>query len=53
MPNRNWTPEMVDRFNRLTTAEVGECMEFLPTDYLEWAVRFEALARVEDEDAQS
>ena len=32
------------RMNRLTPEEVAQVMEKLPTDALEWAVRFEALA---------
>lgn len=40
-----WTPEMVQRFNRLTKEEIAQAMETLPTDALEWAVKFEALSR--------
>lgn len=35
--------EFADRMNRLTSEEVAQSMEKLPTDALEWAVKFEAL----------
>jgi len=40
----DWTPEMVDRFNRATPEQIAQAMERLPTDALEWAVKFEALS---------
>ena len=43
----NWTPEMVRKFNSLTKEEILQAMEQLPTDALEWAVKFEALGQKE------
>lgn len=39
--------EFADRMNRLTPEEIATAMERLPTDALEWAVRFEAARRDE------
>lgn len=36
--------EWADALNRLTPEQIGKAMEALPTDALEFAVRFEALA---------
>lgn len=39
------TPEeLAHRMNNLTPEEIAQAMEKLPTDVLEWAVRFEAMA---------
>lgn len=39
------TPQQfADRMNRLTPEEIAQAMESLPTDVLEFAVRFEALS---------
>lgn len=35
--------EFADRMNCLTKEEIAQAMEKLPTDALEWAVKFEAL----------
>jgi hypothetical protein len=42
--------EFADRLNRMSPEEVALAMESLPTDVLEWAVRFEALARADEPD---
>lgn len=34
--------ELAERMNRMTQEQVAAVMESLPTDVLEWAVRFEA-----------
>ena len=39
--------EFARRFNNLGAEEVAQAMESLPTDALEWAVRFEAAAHTE------
>jgi hypothetical protein len=39
--------EFAERMNRLSPEEVARAMESLPTDVLEWAVRFEALAHTD------
>jgi len=36
--------EFPARLNSLTPEQIAESMEQLPTDVLEWAVRFEALS---------
>jgi len=36
--------EFADQMNRLTPEEVAQAMEQPPTDALEWAVKFEAMA---------
>ncbi len=36
--------EYADRFNRITPDEVRTVMESIPTEALEWAVKFEALS---------
>lgn len=41
---RTWTAAEIERFNNLSSEEVARALEKLPTDVLEWAVRFEALA---------
>ena len=41
---RRLNQAFADRMNRLTPEEVARAMESLPTDVLEWAVRFEALS---------
>jgi hypothetical protein len=33
-----------ESLNTITPEQVAECMEKLPTDVLEWAVKFEALS---------
>lgn len=37
------------RLDTITQEEVAEAMESLPTEALEWAVRFEALSHIERE----
>lgn len=37
----------IERFNRMTGSEVASAMEKMPTDALEFGVRFEALANAE------
>lgn len=37
----------VYRFNHATKEEIAQAMEKLPTDALEWAVKFEALSHKE------
>lgn len=39
--------EFVRRFNNASKEEIAQAMEKLPTDALEWAVKFEALAHEE------
>lgn len=39
--------EFVRRYNNATKEEIAQAMEKLPTDALEWAVKFEALAHEE------
>ncbi len=39
--------EFVYRFNHASKEEIAQAMEKLPTDSLEWAVRFEAASHVE------
>jgi hypothetical protein len=36
--------EFAERLNHQTSEDIAEAMELLPTDVLEWAVRFEALS---------
>lgn len=36
--------QYADRISRATPEEIGAALEQLPTDALEWAVKFEALA---------
>ena len=38
------SPSLADRLNTMSSEDVARSMESLPTDALEWAVRFEALA---------
>ena len=40
--------EFAKRMNSLTAEEIATAMESLPTDVLEWAVRFEALRHPAD-----
>jgi hypothetical protein len=40
--------EFAWRINHATREEIAQAMEKLPTDALEWAVRFEALCRREE-----
>ena len=39
--------EFATAINNLTPEQIAQAMEKLPTDVLEWAVRFEALATAE------
>lgn len=41
--------EFADAMDRLTPAQIAKAMETLPTEVLEWAVRFEALEHREQE----
>jgi len=36
--------EFADAMNSLTPEQIAQAMETLPTDVLEWAVKFEALS---------
>jgi hypothetical protein len=41
------TPQQfADRMNRMTGEEIAQAMESLPTDALEWGVKFEALGNM-------
>jgi hypothetical protein len=42
-------PEFARAMNRLTPEQIAQAMERLPTDALEWAVKFEALSHAQDE----
>lgn len=44
LKDAGWTREFVYRFNHATKEEISQAMEKLPTDALEWAVKFEALS---------
>lgn len=47
------TPEeFAYRINHATPEELARAMEALPTDALEWAVRFEALSNPTDENTE-
>jgi hypothetical protein len=41
--------DMAERINRATPEQIAQAMERLPTDALEWAVRFEGLGREDGE----
>jgi hypothetical protein len=42
------TREFAERMNRMAPEEIARAMESLPTDVLEWAVRFETLAQADE-----
>jgi hypothetical protein len=43
--HRNHARSVAEAMNNQTPEEIAKVMELLPTDVLEWAVRFEALSQ--------
>lgn len=44
---RNWE-RLPERMDRLTPEQIATAMESMPTDVLEWGVRFESLGKPEE-----